>query len=118
MKALEFLKEDDYWGDRPDPQGDARREEERKDAILDACRNVVDWEDRVHWHRDEIHYSTPKPKGKGQVIQPQHKREMTQEMREMGETMIEEIRIKFEEEYEIVALGPYSVTLGAAVAID
>ena len=32
MRAREIINEDDYWGDRPDPAGDARRDEEDKEG--------------------------------------------------------------------------------------
>jgi len=118
MKILEILTEDDYWGDtsQANAERDAEYQSEKEAGMLDFVKNLVDWEDRVLINNGEIYYSVPRDQAEITRVEnnPKMKSQMREDMRIQAEDLIEELRIRYETDYEIVKLGPWSYAVEEA----
>jgi len=118
MKAREFLKEDDYWGDSQ-PNRERREREEADESRQRTEEFVAQWvDDNIGtppgsggFHRDEIQVYIRRPKGQPQT--PKANRDsMREEMRELAYSLLDDMRqLDLRTEYEISALGEYNFHL-------
>ena len=114
----EKTNEDDYWGDtsQANAERDAEYQSEKEAGMLDFVKNLVDWEDRVLINNGEIYYSVPRDQAEIHRVEhdPIMKSQMRNDMRIQAEDLIEELRIRYETDYEIVKLGPWSYAVEEA----